>query len=170
MPSAATLPLIAALAMTGAAAGVALGRSAGGEIDPAYHQDADSVFYADKVPNRSPDWATVQAQEYQEAQVVTQDAPKPAGCVGCSSWPVDYVPRRDPTVDRLYASTGYDREYRQAAREAQAAIAVEEVPAPARERIVRYASYPVSREEADAAAAEAAAAAQASAEEDAATQ
>jgi len=166
MSNAVTLPLIAALAMTGAAAGVALGRSAGGEIDPAYRQDPESVFYADKVPNRSPDWAAVQAQEYQQAQVVTQDEPKPGGCVGCSSWPVDYVPRHDPTVDRIYASPAYDREYRQAVREVQAATTID-VPGPARERIVRYASYPVSREEADAAAAEAA---EASDQEDAATQ
>lgn len=149
MPNAFTLPLIAGLAVVGAAAGVGLGRSAMAEIDPSKFADPETAFHADLAANGGPDWSQVQAQEYAQAQVVTQDAPKPAGCVGCTTWPVEYVPRHDPTVDRVYVPAS-DVEYRQARARVQApTVVVYEVSAPARERIVRYASYPVSREEAD---------------------
>lgn len=148
MPNAFTLPLIAGLAIVGAAAGVQLGRSAVAEINPAYLGQPDTPFYADLAANRGPDWSAVQAQEYQREQVVTQDAPVPAACVGCRTWPVEYVPRPDPTVDRLYGSAANDREYRDAVARVPVAV-VYQAPDPARERIVRYASYPVSREEAE---------------------
>jgi hypothetical protein len=169
VPNAYIFPMIAGLAVAGAAAGVQMGHSAIAEIKPDYFQEPAARFHADLVPYRSPDWAQVQAQEYnQPPQVVTQDAAMGGGCVGCRTWPVEYVPRHDPTVDRIYAADGVDREYREAVRAARAApttVVVQEAPDASRERIVRYASYPVSREEADAAAAEAA-----DAEDDAATQ
>ena len=146
MPNALTLPLIAGLAVIGAAAGIGLGRSAIAEVDPAKFSDPETVFHADLAANRGPDWSQVQAREYAQAQVVTQDAPKPAACVGCTSWPVEYVPRHDPTVDRAYISAP-EPEYRQAKAQVQTVV-VDQAPARERERIVRYASYPVSREEA----------------------
>jgi hypothetical protein len=143
MPSLYALPVIA-LSLVGAAAGLSLGRAAIEEVNPVYLHDPDQAFHADLAPYRSPDWAAVQAQEYQQAQVVTEPAPTPATCIGCRTWPVEYVPRHDPTIDRAYAPRADDREY----REALARLPAEAVPEPARERIVRYTSYPVSREEA----------------------
>jgi hypothetical protein len=164
MPNLYALPVVA-LSLVGAAAGLSLGRAAIADVNPVYFHDPEQSFHADLAPYRSPDWAAVQAQEYRQAQVVTEPAPTPDTCVGCRTWPVDYVPRRDPTVDRVYAPRADDREYREAVTQVPAE-AVDAAPDPARVRIVRYASYPVSREEA---AAQEQAATE-PAEEDAATQ
>src|SRR4051794_11306011 len=128
MPSLYALPVVA-LSLVGAAAGLSLGRAAIEEVNPVYLHDPDQAFHADLAPYRSPDWAAVQAQEYQQAQVVTEPAPTPATCIGCRTWPVEYVPRHDPTVDRAYAPRADDREY----REALARLPAEAVPAPSRE-------------------------------------
>jgi hypothetical protein len=161
MPSLYALPILA-LSLVGAAAGLELGRSAIAEVDPAYLHDPEQSFHADLAPYRSPDWAAVQAQEYRQAQVVTEPAPTPDSCIGCRTWPVDYVPRHDPTVDRVYSPRADDREYREALAQVP-----EAAPEPAPVRIVRYVSYPVTREEA---AARAQQAAEAPAEDDAAMQ
>ena len=137
-----TLPVIAGLSLIGAASGVFLGRSAVAEINPAYFREPQAKFHADLVPYRSPDWAQVQAGEFQQAALVTGWGD---GCIGCRAYPVDYVPLHDPAVD------GYQDGW--SASGTEAATATEEVadePAPdaEQERIVRYASYPVTSEEA----------------------
>jgi hypothetical protein len=177
VPNPYLLPLIAGVAIAGAAAGMQLGHAAIAEIKPAYFEEPQTRFHADLVPYRSPDWAQVQAQEYnQPPQVVTQDEAMPGGCVGCRTWPVEYVPRHDPTVDRVYASDADDREYREAMKASRTALAarttvvVYETPSASSEHIARYASYPVSREEAAAAQPQAGQAQTAPPEDDAATQ
>jgi hypothetical protein len=144
VPHATTLAIAGGLSIAAAAAGIGLGRSTIAEINPAYLQDPEVPYYSDLVPGTRPraDWAQVQAQEYQAAA----QAPPPASCVGCT-WPVDPAPREDPVVAR------YDRPVTAALppserAEAPARIVIVEPPAsPERVRIVRYASYPVSRDE-----------------------
>ena len=146
MPATTTLPIMAGLSILGAALGINLGRSAVSEINPVYFNEADDSFHSDLVPYRSPDWAQVQAAEYRAAQqqpVLVGDLG--SGCIGCRDYPVEYVPRHDPAVD------GYQDGYAASAPEpAPAQIVIVETaaaPDPARERIARYASYPVSSDE-----------------------
>jgi hypothetical protein len=155
MPATTTLPIMAGLAILGAALGVNLGRSAISEINPAYFSDPEDAFHSDLVPYRSPDWAQVQAAEYRAAQQPVLVGELGSGCIGCRDYPVEYVPRHDPAVD------GYQDSYSASAPQ-PAQIVVVETPAapdPARERIQLYASYPVSSGEQPAPAAESAAAA-----------
>lgn len=152
MAATTTLPIMAGLAILGAAAGINLGRSAVAEINPAYFSDPDESFHADLVPYRSPDWAQVQAAEYRAAQQPVLVGDLGSGCIGCRDYPIEYVPRHDPAVD------GYQDGYAASAAEpAPAQIVIVETPAadPARERIAQYASYPVSSDETPAQVAEA---------------
>jgi hypothetical protein len=143
MPATTTLPIMAGLAILGAAAGVNLGRSAVSEINPAYFNDADDSFHADLVPYRSPDWAQVQASEYRAAQQPVLVGDLGGGCIGCRTYPVEYVPRHEPAVD------GYQDGYAASASQPAQVVIVETpaAPDPARERIRLYSSYPVSSDE-----------------------
>jgi hypothetical protein len=142
MPASMTLPIMAGLAILGAAAGVNLGRSAVSEINPAYFSDPDESFHSDLVPYRSPDWAQVQAAEYRAAQQPVVVGDLGSGCIGCRDYPIEYVPRHDPAVD------GYQDSYAASApAPAQIYIVETAAPDPARERIQAYASYPVSSDE-----------------------
>jgi hypothetical protein len=96
MPRTTILAGLGVLSIAGIAAGVAMGRATVGDINPAYLQDKDGPFYADRVPDRSPgtDWNQVQAQEAAQGP-----PPPPPGCLDCT-WPVDPMPRHDPAVDR----------------------------------------------------------------------
>jgi hypothetical protein len=142
VPHVTTLAIAGGLSIAAAAAGIGLGRSTIAEINPAYLQDPEVPFYSDLVPGarQRADWAQVQAQEYQAA------GQAPASCVGCT-WPVDPAPREDPVVAR------YDRPEAAALppperAEAPARIVIVERPvSPERVRVVRYASYPVSRDD-----------------------
>ena len=150
MPSTLTLSVIGSLTIAGAGLGLHLGRSAIGEIDPSYFREPEVSFHADLAANRGPDWAQVQVKEYAaSATPVTQ-------CVGCvggptPDYPVEYVPGRDPYVN--FAPESWPGTVRQT-RTVRTVEVVEEPayeepePDPARARIVRYASYPVTQEEA----------------------
>lgn len=146
MPATTTLPIMASLAILGAALGVNLGHSAISEINPAYFSDPEDSFHSDLVPYRSPDWAQVHAAEYRAAQQPVLVGDLGSGCIGCRDYPVEYVPRHDPAVDgyRVDHEDGYAASAPQPAR-----IVIVETPAPdpARERIQAYASYPVSSDE-----------------------
>jgi hypothetical protein len=157
MPATTTLPILAGLSILGAALGVNLGRSAIAEINPAYFSDPDDSFHADLVPYQSPDWAGIQAAEYRASQQPVVVTDLGTGCVGCRDYPVEYYPQHDPAAD------GYADGYAASAPQpAQVVVIESQVPAPdpARERIQRYASYPVSSDEAAVAAARTAQAAQ----------
>jgi hypothetical protein len=137
-----TLPILVGLAVVGTATGVHLGRSAIAEIDPAYFSEPEVPFHADLVPYRSPDWAQVQAAEYERAGSLEGLG---SGCVGCRDYPEEYYPRPDPAVD------GYaDGQAASIAYEPAQTILVEAAPDPGRERVERYAHYPVSAEEEEA--------------------
>ena len=150
VPSSLTLSVIGALTVAGAGLGLHLGRSAISEIDPAYFRDPEVSFHADLAANRGPDWAQVQAQEYAaSASPVTQ-------CIGCvggpqPDYPVEYVPGRDPYVS--FAADRWPATTRQVRTERVVEVVEEPAyeraePDPAHARIIRYASYPVTQEEA----------------------
>ena len=157
MPHLTTLGIAAALAASGAALGVHLGRSTVGEINPAYLQDPEVPFYSDLVPGNRPraDWGQVQAQEYQaEAQ-----APAPASCVGCT-WPVDPTPREDPVIARYDSEDDAQYEPAPPPERAQAPAQIVIVEQPVERewsRVTRYAGYPVERGDVSAPAQQAAA-------------
>lgn len=143
MPVSTTLPVMAGLSILGAALGITLGKSAVAEINPAYFNEAEDDFHADLVPYRSSDWAQVHQAEYRAAQQPVIVGELGSGCVGCRAYPVAYVPRHDPAVDR-YVEGGLLR-----APEPTNATFVEAAPAPDpdRERIQLYSSYLVSSDE-----------------------
>jgi hypothetical protein len=142
MPVSTTLPIMAGLSILGAALGVGLGRSAIAEINPAYFNEAEDSFHADLVPYRSPDWAQVHAAEYRAVQQPVIVGELGTGCIGCRDYPIEYVPRHDPAVDR------YVEGYSESAPPPAQVIVVETPAAdPDRERIQRCASYPVSSDE-----------------------
>ena len=147
MPGKTTLPLLAGLSALGAATGVWLGGEAIGDIDPFFFTPRQESFVADRIAYRSPDWAQVQIGEYR------QDA----AFDGVGQGPMPGAVYASPAV----ASYGQDWA-------AQAESAAEPVRTwadappseperidPERERIVRYASYPVTSEEAETELAEA---------------
>jgi hypothetical protein len=148
MPVSTTLPVMAGLSILGAALGITLGKSAIAEINPAYFNESEGDFHADLVPYRSPDWGQVQQAEYRAAQQPVLVGELGSGCIGCRAYPVDYVPRHDPAVDR-YVEGGYAQGGLLRAPEPTSVEGVEAAPAPDpdRERVMRYASYPVSSEE-----------------------
>jgi hypothetical protein len=151
VPSTLTLSVVGGLSIAGAALGVTLGRSAIGEINPAYFHEPETRFHAALAPNLSQDWDQVQAREYDASATAAQ-------CIGCVNgpvpdYPVDYVPGRDPYVDSTAVTRWPARPPAAVVtvREAPKVVQVEApAPDPARERIVRYASYPVTQEEAQA--------------------
>ena len=144
MPVSTTLPVLAGLSILGAALGITLGKSAIAEIKPAYFNEAEDEFHADLAPYRSPDWGQVQRADYRAAQQPVLVGELGSGCVGCSDYPVAYAPSHDPAVDS-YA----EGELLRAPEPTVVTYASAAPPAadPDRERIQRYASYPVSSEE-----------------------
>lgn len=146
MPSTLTLSVIGALSVAGAATGVYLGHAAIDEINPAYFHEPETTFHSALAANAPSNWEQVQAQE-QSAVPITS-------CIGCINgplpdYPVDYVPGHDPYVDTA-AVTRWPARTRQAPAAESPVVYAEEAPAPVRERIVRYASYAVTQDEADA--------------------
>jgi hypothetical protein len=146
MPASTTLPIVAGLSILGAALGVNLGRSAIAEINPAYYSEPEESFHADLVPNRSPDWAQVQAAEYQASQQAVPIQGLGSGCIGCADYPVEYVPQHDPAVED-YAYAAPASPVYAAAPPVRVVIVEETAPDPDRERVQRYASYPVAAPE-----------------------
>ncbi len=142
MPVPTALPIMAGLSIFGAAIGITLGRSAIAEINPAYFNEAEDDFHADLVPYRSPDWAQVQQAEYRAAQQPAIVGELGSGCIGCRTYPVEYVPTHEPAVD-----VQPEGELLRAPEPTYVTAVATPVPDPDRERLQRYASYPVSSEE-----------------------
>jgi hypothetical protein len=142
MPVSTTLPVMAGLSILGAALGITLGKSAIAEINPLYFNEAEDEFHADLVPYRASDWAQVQQAEYRAAQQPVIVGELGSGCVRCADYPVAYVPRHDPAVDRYV-----EGEMLRAPEPTVVTVAAAPAPDPDRERIQLYASYPVSSDE-----------------------
>jgi hypothetical protein len=134
-----TLPMLAGLALVGTAAGVSLGHSAISEINPLHYGSAPERFHADQVALR-PDWAQPQPAL---APAVSAEG-LGSGCLGCSA--------RDGAYYAAPAVVTYTDSWRADAQRAAAPIEAtyveEAAPDPERERVVRYASYPITEAEA----------------------
>jgi hypothetical protein len=151
MPNTLTLSALGALSIAGAALGWQLGHASVAEINPAYFKERETTFHAALAANAPQSWDQVQSQEYAQAEAPI------TSCIGCVNgplpdYPVAYAPGRDPYIETA-AVTRWPAQARQAraATEAQEQVAAaepESKPDPARERIVRYGSYPVTQDEA----------------------
>jgi hypothetical protein len=146
MPKSTTLPILGGLLVVGAIAGVSLGHSAISEIDPHHFAERPVRFHANRAPQR-PDWAQVQVREYSGAGEFDGLG---SGCFGCTARSVQFVTTHG---GEAYVESWPEPRPSAAPPEQPERMWVEERPDPARERLVRYASYPVTQEEADAQAA-----------------
>lgn len=130
-----TLPLIGALALAGIGAGVHLGHSALAEINPIYYAPSPTRFHSDLVAN-PPSFSAPAL--FSDASADTPGA-LGTGCVGCRTYPEEYRPIHDATVDDesgVYASDG---------GKVRVAAAIEEEPDPEvlrlQREIARVAQY-----------------------------
>jgi hypothetical protein len=140
MPQPMTLAMIGALTLAGVGVGTWAGRAAIAEINPAYFQGSDDRFHADRVPYRSPGWVedgTAVREDVQLAQGLGD------GCLTCGAAEIAVPPAAVPAVFE-------ERWGHEAVTSEPAALVVEAEPDPDLERVQRYASYPVSAEEAEA--------------------
>lgn len=137
MPQSIALSSLALLAAGGAMGGVYLGRSAVAEIDPVhYSASIPAKFYAEMVPGGyDPD----RAQPISEASAEGYGD----GCVNCRTYPVEYVPRHDASMDAFqnaYPETGPSQ------IDAMLAAVDRQIAEINRGAAVqRYASYPVEQ-------------------------
>lgn len=148
-----TIPTLAVLAVAGSATGVYLGKAAVSEINPVYYSERPATFHGDLVPYRPQ--AASEVAVYRAGQLTPAEMAQAlgTGCVGCRTYPEEYVPQQDPAVEP-YRSAELQREAprlelavyepRQEQEERAADIATVE----------RYADYPVAAEAKEAPAAE----------------
>jgi hypothetical protein len=98
MARAVDFSILGGLALIGAGAGVHLGWSAIGEINPLYFSKIETAsFHGDLAPNRTYD-PGAQVPAFEQS-----DTPAVGSCVGCRTYPVDYRPISDPAIERIYA-------------------------------------------------------------------
>ena len=99
MPQPLTVATLAVLTVAGSLTGVYLGRSAIAEINPAYYDEPETRFHADLVPNPP----SFEAAQVHPAGYVTPAEYRQAlgnGCVGCRTYPEEYYPVHDSSVDK----------------------------------------------------------------------
>ena len=133
-----SVPMLAGLALVGTAVGVSLGHSAISEINPVYYAEAPTRFHGDQVPQR-PDWTAAQPAFAADASTV---AGLGTGCFGCGGGGAEHYAA--PAVVTYTDSWTADA---QRAAAPIAAEPVEAAPDPERERVARYASYPITEAE-----------------------
>jgi hypothetical protein len=138
------IPVLGGLALIGTAAGVSLGHSAVSEINPVYFTSAPDRFHAELAPQR-PDLAPPPA-----ALSAVSGEGLGSGCFGCSTRGGEYYAA--PAV--VTYTDGWQADAQRAAAPIEAPFVEETAPDPERERVVRYASYPLTEPEAAPVAAE----------------
>ena len=147
MPHPLTLSTLAVLAVAGTVGGVFLGRSAIAEINPAYYDEPETRFHADLVPNPP----GFDAPSVRQAGYLTDGEAASAlgtGCVNCLTYPEEYYPVHDSSVDKY--QPGYAEMIE--TPEPQAAVDVSEPDEQDEQRnadfaaVERYASYAVESE------------------------
>lgn len=136
-----TIPVLTGLALVGIVSGMTLGKAAIADINPAYFSDPPSRFHADRTP---------QPLDMNQPQLALQDARTAGGeglgtgCFGCSGASEYYAA---PAIVTYTESWTADAQ-RAAAPTAYAPVEAAPAPDPEIERIVRYASYPLTEEQA----------------------
>ena len=131
-----TLPLLSGLALAGAAAGVLLGNSALGEINPNLFARAPDRFHADLAPQRL-DWIAAQA-----SSLTPPTAADGLGS-GCGGARAEYYAA--PAI--VTYTDSWAAEAERAAAPAEEAYVQESASDPERERVIRYSSYQVDASE-----------------------
>jgi len=154
MPQPLTIATVAVLAVAGSMSGVYLGRSAIAEINPAYYDEPETRFHADLVPN-PPSFEAASVHRAGALTPAEYDRALGSGCVGCRTYPEEYYPVHDSSVDKY--QPGYAEMIETPAPQ-PAAYAPD--PQQEQERaadfavVARYAGYPVEEEAEPAAVAE----------------
>jgi hypothetical protein len=92
------LPAVGAMLLAGVGAGVQLGHSAISEINPIYFEDPPTRFHADLSPYR-PSQASPPVMTAE-----TDPLAYGTGCIGCRTYPEEYYPVPDESVNG-YAAT-----------------------------------------------------------------
>jgi hypothetical protein len=138
-----TLPTLAVLAVAGSVTGVYLGRSAIAEINPAYYNEPETRFHADLVPQRASfdPPSAYQADGLSQAEL---DQALGSGCVGCRTYPEEYYPVHESSVDKY--QPGYAEMIDTPAPQPAAYTSEPEDPERAADfaTVERYANYRVS--------------------------
>lgn len=148
-----TWPTIGVIALLGAGLGVHLGHSAAAGINPIYFSEpAPSRFFADLAPQRPsaepPSYlAKVEESELRDAMLGRSYG----GCFGCGSgaYPEEYVPVRS-SVEPIRTFSGWAASPEHAAAVTAEPVADEPVSDQQAElaSVQRFASYPVTSDEA----------------------
>ncbi len=136
------LPTMAILVLAGTGLGVHLGKASIAEINPAYFSEPPTRFYADLSPYQRHGYTGLRPPTGTSMVALGED------CVGCRTYPEEYYPIHDPAVDGYGAS---DLEAHEAVSLAEQQSNKEPTPRDAALVLIeRYASFPVSAEEAEA--------------------
>ncbi len=137
-----TLPTVAILVLAGTGLGVHLGKASIAEINPAYFSEPPTRFHADLSPYQRHGYTGLSAPTGTSMVALGED------CVGCRTYPEEYYPIHDPAVDGFGAS---DLEVHDPLSLAEQQSNQEPKPGDAALVLIeRYASFPVSAEEAEA--------------------
>jgi hypothetical protein len=145
MPHPLTLTTLAGLAAAGSVTGVYLGRSAVAEINPAYYDEPETRFHADLAPHR-PGFEAPQLHRAGALSPADRAGALGSGCVGCRTYPEEYYPVHDSSVDK------YQPGYAAMIEAPDPQPAVSEPDPREKERaadfaaVERYAGYPVAEE------------------------
>ena len=123
MPHSLTLPTAGLLTLAGIGAGIHLGHSAIAEINPMYFSEPPTRFHADLSSNRSMDLAP-------PASIAqAKDPALGVGCIGCRTFPEEYYPVHEASIDR------YSSGFATSADAPQAPLAQEQQPDPEAARL-----------------------------------
>lgn len=98
MPHPLTVPMLAVLAVAGSGAGIYLGRAAISEINPAYYSEPETRFHADLTPYR-PNISSAMVYRAGQLSPAELDQALGRGCVGCRTYPEEYYPDQDPSIE-----------------------------------------------------------------------
>ncbi len=139
------LPTAAMLSLVGAALGVFLGNGAINEINPVHYQTEEprSRFHADLTPQGYRDWASVQVAEFRAAESGTDLG---SGCVGCRTYPEEYVPVHEASLGKAHTAWAEVTEEAVSEPLVQPAVEVRDDEADL-EQVEAYAHFPVTADE-----------------------
>lgn len=135
MISRTNIPVLAALALTGAATGIYLGKAAVAEINPAYFSEPESRFHSDLTPYRPGEASGYRAGELSQSNL---DQALGRGCLGCRAYPEDVVLVQRASTGKLHADPA------ELSSEPVQIAAAEPLPSPEFAAVERYATYPVT--------------------------
>lgn len=137
MPQSMTISALAFLAIGGAAGGVYLGKAAVAEIDPVHYAGTwkEARFHSDLVPGAA------DRDRYDVRQA--SFAGLGDGCVNCRTYPEEYVPQHDGSVDA--DQTAYPPYEAMPAAQIMAEVDRQIAQIGRHSAVARYAAYPIEQ-------------------------